>query len=119
MPTVLYRATDSYRFQRSYEIEVYIFFESFNVISETEKSYLIDYYGDTKRVLKASNRSQKRFAYLTKELALEDLRIRRSCELQHLKNRISNIEQGIEYLKTYKIGDPPVKGYTELVEYDW
>jgi len=98
--TILYRAFDRY-----YQSEICIQFQSFIVQKETDKSYIIDDYGK-KRIICKGNKFNKRYAYLTKEDALYDLQIRRDREIRHLKTRLQCIEQGLEFIKVYDINNP-------------
>jgi hypothetical protein len=95
---VLYRAFDHH-----YTTGMLVNFSHYPVIRQTPKTYIINVYGEEKRVLKDQNKYTKRFAYVSKEDAIYDLKIRREKELQHLVNRHDKVAETLEFLKTYEI----------------
>lgn len=78
--------------------------EEWKVIKETPKGYWINrmsgiWWGGKRWVSKTS---RKRFAYPTKEEALESFLIRKKAHIKHLKRNLTNAEKALELAKNWK-----------------
>lgn len=72
---------------------------TFDVIRETPKGYWIDtYFGDTRWVSKTS---RKRFAYPSKEEALEGFINRKKAHLKHCQSRLDRAKSDLREAQRY------------------
>ena len=69
-----------------------LFFRTFGVVRHTPKGVWLNEYGVQRFVLKDA---RKRYAYPTKELALESYRKRRESYIKRLKNYLHRAEGGL------------------------
>lgn len=100
MSKVLYRYVDDKSSNLLSLVEVNC--KKYNVIKETEKSYLINIYNHSnskygnKYVLKTTSSSRKRYAYDTKEAALVNYITRRRKQIKLLTYQLREAEEGLK-----------------------
>jgi hypothetical protein len=85
-----------YEHRWSDDIETHILLAKCPVMRETDKTVVINYFGQEKRVLKDA---RKRFAYPTIELALQSYRARKNFHVSRLEFQLETARDGLAAAK--------------------
>lgn len=99
---VLYR----YETSGSHTSQVGLFCDQFRAIRETPKGWWIEYWGDKGQARKwVAKTGRKRFAYPTKELALESFVARKQHMIAKLEYTLGTTKTALELAKQIQAGE--------------
>lgn len=119
---VLYR----YETSGSHTSRVSLFCDHFQTIKETPKGWWIEYWGDKGQTRKwVAKTGKKRFAYPTKELALESFVARKQHMIAKLEYSLGMTKTALMLAKQIQVGektdndDLPNPGYTISFDLNW